>query len=159
MFNTVARWGFLGVVALVLLQAVPYGHDHINPPAGTEPAWNSPQTRDLAVGACFDCHSDQTVWPWYSSVAPVSWLIERDVTSGRRRLNFSQWGAEQRGARDAAETVQRGSMPPFYYAVPLLHPSAQLSSEARQTLAQGLQATLGGSVGSSEGEGRRGREQ
>jgi hypothetical protein len=115
----------------------------------SEPQWDSPQTRELAVRACFDCHSNQTVWPAYSSVAPLSWMIERDVASGRRRLNFSQWGTQQRGARDAAETVQRGSMPPFYYALPILHPQAQLSSQEKQSLAQGLQTTLGATLGSA----------
>ena len=56
------------------IQFVPYGRDHSNPPVIGEPTWNSPETRALAVRACFDCHSNETVWPWYSNIAPVSWL-------------------------------------------------------------------------------------
>ena len=55
---------------------VPFGHSHTNPPVTKEPAWNSPDTRALVQRACFDCHSNQTTWPWYSHVAPVSWLCK-----------------------------------------------------------------------------------
>jgi hypothetical protein len=84
----------VGVVVLFgLIQLVPYGRDHTNPPVVAEPAWDSPQTRALAVRACFDCHSNETVWPWYSNVAPASWLVQRDVDDGRRRLNWSEWSS------------------------------------------------------------------
>ena len=85
----------IGVIALVLLalliQLIPYGRDHTNPPVMQEPQWDSPQTRALTKRACFDCHSNETVWPWYSNVAPVSWLIYRDVSKGREHFNFSEW--------------------------------------------------------------------
>lgn len=81
----------VGLVALFLLiQLIPYGRQHTNPPVVAEPAWDSPQTRDLAVRACFDCLSNDTVWPWYSNVAPISWLVQRDIDEGRQRLNFSE---------------------------------------------------------------------
>ena len=65
------RWPLGGIVVLfVLLQLVPYGRDHANPPVRQEPAWDAPRTRELAGRACFDCHSNQTLWPWYASVAP-----------------------------------------------------------------------------------------
>ena len=133
-----------GVLVIVLLligiQLVPYGHDHTNPPVQSEPSWSSPAVRDLAVRACFDCHSNQTVWPWYSNIAPVSWLIQRDVDQGRRRLNFSEWSTRQRDARDAARQVQRGEMPQWYYV--MIHPAAKLSPDEVQTLVQGLNASL-----------------
>ena len=69
----------LGVIVFAAIQLVPFGHDHTNPPVVAEPAWDSPETRAFAVTACFDCHSNQTVWPWYSNIAPVSWLVQRDV--------------------------------------------------------------------------------
>jgi cytochrome c551/c552 len=139
------KQGMMGVVIAVVIlligiQVVPYGHDHANPPVQGEPKWSSPQVRELAARACFDCHSNETVWPWYSNVAPMSWLIQRDVDQGRRRLNFSQWNAPQRGSRDVAESIQRGSMPQWYYV--MLHPSAKLSSADIQTLVQGLGASL-----------------
>ena len=130
------------IVGGIAIQFIPYGHDHTNPPATTEIQWDSPQTRDLAVRACYDCHSNQTTWPWYSNIAPVSWLIQRDVQQGRARLNFSQWGAGRRGGGDAAEQLQRGSMPQWYYV--LLHPTASLTAAEKQTLIQGLQAVSGG---------------
>ena len=78
--------------AFLLIQLVPYGHAHDNPPVAAEPNWDSPQTRELAQRACFDCHSNETTWPWYSNVAPVSWLVQHDVDEGREYLNFSRWG-------------------------------------------------------------------
>ncbi len=141
------RWRVVGgvVIGLLvlfgLLQLVPVGRPRTNPPVRQEPAWDSPQTRALAVRACYDCHSNETVWPWYSALAPVSWLIQRDVTEGRRALNFSEWDRPQRKAREAAETVQRGTMPPWSYT--WLHPAARLTPEERAALIQGLRATLG----------------
>ena len=71
----------LGVLVglFVVMQAVPYGRDHTNPPVIVEPAWDSPRTRELAVRACFDCHSNETKWPSYSHVAPLSWVVQRHV--------------------------------------------------------------------------------
>jgi hypothetical protein len=102
-----------------------------------EPTWDDPRTRELTVRACFDCHSNQTVWPWYSNIAPISWLIQRDVKKGRRELNFSEWNKKQREARESAGTVRKGSMPPWYYPWP------RLSAAERQDLIRGLERTLG----------------
>lgn len=78
-------WAAVGMVVLFLAaQAVPYGRGHANAPVEREPLWDSSPTRDLAVRACFDCHSNQTLWPWYSTIAPASWFIQRDVDEGRR---------------------------------------------------------------------------
>ncbi|HWQ13294.1 MAG TPA: heme-binding domain-containing protein [Roseiflexaceae bacterium] len=134
------------------LQLVPYGREHSNPPVVAEPAWDSEQTRVLFMRACGDCHSNETRWPWYSSVAPVSWLVTRDVTEGRAKLNISEWGRAENEADEAAETVQKGSMPPWFY--PPLHPEAQLSAAERQQLIAGLLATFGGHGGEG-GEGAR----
>ncbi len=137
-------WRLLGAVVIlgVAIQLVPYGHSHTNPPVRKEPAWNSPATRELAVRACYDCHSNQTVWPWYSRIAPVSWLIQNDVDRGRRRLNFSEWDRPQRGARVSAidRRMQRGSMPPWYYI--LMHSQATLSEMEKQGLMRGLDVTV-----------------
>jgi len=65
-----------GGIVFIAMQLVPYGHAHTNPPVTGEPKWDSPQTRELAKRACFDCHSNETDWPWYSNIAPVSWLIQ-----------------------------------------------------------------------------------
>jgi len=129
------------VIGFILIQLIPYGRDHVNPPVVSEPQWDSPRTKELAQRACFDCHSNQTVWPWYSIIAPGSWLIYKDVVEGRSRLNFSDLGASQRGADEAAEIVMEGEMPPFQYI--LIHKNAILTSAEREELAKGLSVTLG----------------
>ena len=137
--------GCVAVVAIIVafviaLQIIPYGRAHTNPPVQAEPKWDSPQTRELAKWACFDCHSNETVWPWYSNVAPMSWLVQHDVDEGRSRLNFSEWNRPQREVRNATRQVQRGEMPPASYL--MLHPPARLSSEETLALIQGLNASL-----------------
>jgi hypothetical protein len=134
------RIAIAAVVLLALAQAVPYGRSHTNPPVLAEPQWSSAQTRVLARRACFDCHSNLTVWPWYSNVAPFSWLIQRDVDGGRSALNFSEWNSPQESAGEAAEAVSGGSMPPWYYTIQ--HPKAKLSANEKQSLIAGLAATL-----------------
>lgn len=143
-----------GLVVLgVLIQFVPYGHDHTNPPVMQEPQWDSLQTRALAKRACFDCHSNETVWPWYSSIAPASWLVYRDVAEGREHFNFSEWdmhpslpegqgqGEEhQHGPEVIKEVLESGEMPPKQYL--LLHPEARLSNEEVQLLIDGLTKSM-----------------
>jgi hypothetical protein len=136
---------------LVLIQLVPYGRNHTNPPKRVEPAWDSPATRELAVRACYDCHSNETVWPWYSRVAPASWLVQRDVENGRHELNFSEWDRPQEEADEAAQMVRKGKMPLSYYLP--AHPDARLSAPEKEALIAGLTATLGGEGGEGhEGE-------
>lgn len=104
----------VAVAGAVLIQAVPYGRSHKNPPVQSEPSWNSPRTRALAVKACFDCHSNETTWPWYSNIAPVSLIVQNHVDEGRASLNFSEWGRRQE-VRESAESVVEEEMPPAYY--------------------------------------------
>lgn len=138
----IVRLVVLALVALlVLAQLVPYGRDHTNPPVRAEPAWDRPATRDLARRACFDCHSNETRWPWYASVAPVSWLLQHDVDEGREDLNFSEWNRPYEEAGEAGETVLNRTMPPSSYL--LLHPEAKLTDAERKQLAAGLNATVG----------------
>lgn len=141
------RWKSLLAIAtavplglLALAQLVPYGRNHRNPPVMAEPTWNNPTTRALADRACFDCHSNQTRWPWYSHVAPMSWLVQDHVDEGRRELNFSEWSRGGFEAHEASETVREGEMPPRSYL--LLHPEARLTAPERQQLARGLDASL-----------------
>jgi hypothetical protein len=135
---------------LVVIQLVPYGRSHTNPPVTAEPTWDRPETRDLARRACFDCHSNETSWPWYANIAPASWLAQRHVTEGRRALNFSEWDRPQREAREAAESVREGEMPTRDYL--LIHPEARLDPAERLTLIRGLSASLG-SLAERRGEG------
>ena len=136
-------WGWrpVAIVAAVfgLMQLVPY-RIH-NPAVVAEPNWPNPQTRELAVRACYNCHSNQTVEPWYSKIAPVSWVLTNHVNDGRDQLNFSEWDARQaRQMRDAVETIEEGSMPPSYYTWFGLHRDAKLTPEEEATLIAGLQA-------------------
>lgn len=127
--------------AVIAIQLVPYGRAHDNPAIVAEPAWNAPYTRLLAARACFDCHSNETQWPWYSNIAPISWLVAHHVDEGRDALNFSEWQRVYEEADEAAETVREGEMPLASYLV--LHPHAQLSREEQRALSEGLTATLG----------------
>ncbi len=120
----------------IVIQLVPYGRNHTNPPVVSEPAWDNPRTRELAQRACFDCHSNETVWPWYSNIAPVSWLVYRDVEEGRGRLNFSEWGTRRQESGEIAEVVNGGYMPPSFYLP--MHPDANLTAAERQELVQGI---------------------
>jgi hypothetical protein len=141
--------GVLGLfVVFGLMQLVPYRVS--NPPVTGEPHWDSPQTRALVVAACYDCHSNQTKTPWYGKVAPISWWLTSHVDKGRAALNFSGWNRPQgRRALRAAETVQRGSMPPSYYTWFGLHSNAKLTSAQRAALVAGLIKTLGVSAPST----------
>ena len=130
-------------IGFVAIQLVPYGRAHTNPPVTGGPDWDSQVTRDLAVRACFDCHSNETIWPWYSHVAPVSMMVYRDVVRGREVLNFSEWDRQAWDAADSerlADVVARGQMPLPYYLV--LHPEAQLTAQQEGQLINGLLATL-----------------
>lgn len=133
MLLRIAGWA---AAAAILIQLVPFGRQHTNPPVAREPAWDSPQTRALAKRACFDCHSNETVWPWYASVAPVSWLTQRDVNGGRRHLNFSEWNKPQRHAGHVAEEIRGGDMPPWFYLP--MHPEAKLTAEEKAALIAGF---------------------
>lgn len=131
------RVGAFGLGALlVAIQFVPYGRDHDNPPVVQDAPWSTPEGRRLAVGACFDCHSNETRWPPYSHVAPMSWLVQRDVENGRRELNFSEWGRDD-NSDDLAEAVSSGSMPPRNYR--LLHPEARLSESEKAAIVRELE--------------------
>ena len=129
------------LVALVAIQAIPYGRPWANPSVVAEPAWDTAETRQLAQRACFDCHSNETRWPAYASVAPLSWLITRDVRKGRAVLNFSEWGRPQEEAGEAPEVVAEGEMPLVAYR--LMHPEARLTLAERDLLVRGLEATIG----------------
>ena len=152
MSRAVFLLGTAVMAAFLALQLVPYGRAHTNLPVTGEPAWDSPQTRAFAVRACFDCHSNETVWPWYSHIAPASWLIQRDVDQGRRKLNYSEWGRQQGEAEESSEVFQKGTMPPPYYSI--LHPDSILSAEERAQFTAGLIRTLGGEGEEDERESR-----
>ncbi|HSN92883.1 MAG TPA: heme-binding domain-containing protein [Anaeromyxobacteraceae bacterium] len=124
-------------VALALLgaaQLVPV--DRSNPPVESDVA-APPEVKAILRRACYDCHSHETVYGWHTRIAPVSWLVARDVEEGRERMNFSRWGAV--GAKRLSklrkklpEEVAEGEMPPWSYR--LAHPQARLSDADRAAL-------------------------
>jgi hypothetical protein len=136
----------VGAVLLVLaglIQLVPYGREHANPPVLRNAPWPDAQSEALSRRACYDCHSHETVWPWYSHIAPISWLVQRDVEEGREKLNFSTWGQGKQEIDDAIEVLRDGEMPPWNYLP--THPRARLSESEKEVLARGL-AALGAEV-------------
>lgn len=122
------------VIAAAAAQLVPV--DRSNPPVGIEldaPA----DVRAILERSCFDCHSHHTRWPWYSRVAPVSWLVARDVREGRREMNFSEWPAFDLEEQDhllasVVKQVERGKMPLPIYVI--MHGEARLSAADRRRL-------------------------
>jgi len=124
-----------------VMQLVPYGRSHSNPKVRLEPEWDSPRTRELAVRACFDCHSNETRWPWYANVAPMSWVVEYDVETARSVINFSEWNRSYPVAIYSNQSIVTGGMPPAKYRA--AHPEADLTNEERDDLMRGLSATLG----------------
>lgn len=130
------------IAIVVLIQFIPYGKDHNNPSITGEPAWDSERTRELFFKSCRDCHSNETLWPWYSNIAPASWLAQYDVEEGREHFNVSEWGRPGKNeGHEAAEEVRKGKMPPFFYLP--AHPEAKLAEEEKQELINGLVATFG----------------
>ena len=129
-----------GIALVVVAQFIPV--TGVNPPVDptqtiftrmTVPA----EVAGVLTRACQDCHSNQTVWPWYSRIAPVSWLVINDVDEGRRELNFSEWGRynerrQDRKLKEICEQVERGKMPMPIYTV--MHPQAKLTASDRKAL-------------------------
>lgn len=144
-----------GVIALIVfgaIQLIPVRGP--NPPIQREPVWDAPETRALAVEACFDCHSNETIWPWYAKIAPVSWVISYDVIEGREALNFSDWDQHERDdyvdpadpfppktlSERIEDEIRSGRMPPGTYQ--LMHAGARLSDAEKEALIAGLLATV-----------------
>lgn len=130
----IKRIGIGLLVILIVAQFVPVAQS--NPPERGKPAAPA-EVQMVLQHACYDCHSNETVWPWYSKIAPGSFLIARDVKEGRKELNFSLWNQydDRRKARKKKEIVkqvEKGEMPPWFYTP--LHPDAKLSEKDRASL-------------------------
>ncbi len=136
-------YALLTIATLGLIQVVPYGRDHSNPPITAEPEWSSPRTRELMVNACFACHSNEVEWPWYSNIAPMSWAITDHVDAGRSKVNYSEFATSAEEADETLQEVLDGSMPPGYFTSFGLHPEANLSTAEIDELVAGLRATPG----------------
>jgi mono/diheme cytochrome c family protein len=130
----------IGAALFLLIQLIPIGPQRTNPPVIAEPKWDSPQTRALAKRACFDCHSNEIKWPWYSRIAPVSWLLANDVLKGRAAFNFSDWHAGDMNSTVMAAQINSGRMPLPQYL--WMHPPARFTDAEKKLLIAGLTSTL-----------------
>ncbi len=113
-----------------------------NPKVENKVSWDSPQTKELFDRACADCHSNETNWPWYANIAPVSWKIIHSVNEGRSEMNVSTGKIGEMD--DLAKLINRDKMPPRDYV--LLHARAKLSRQEKQELIDGLVNTFGVSL-------------
>ena len=138
----VVRWVVLAVVVVFLaIQLVPVDRS-TRPVTAEVPA--PPEARAVLRRACYDCHSNETVWPWYSRVAPVSWLLARDVRKGRDELNFSTWDRystkeQVKKVKESWEQAAEGEMPPWFYLP--VHRDAVLSAEDKVVLREWAHGT------------------
>jgi hypothetical protein len=132
----------LGILLLIGAGIQLIRPERVNPTV--DPAWDllavttaPEEIRTILRRSCYDCHSNQTRWPWYSEIAPASWLTAQDVRNGRGHLNFSEWGKYPRGRQISrlemmGVELDKGSMPPGKYL--LLHRDASLTREETEKL-------------------------
>jgi len=131
----------IGVVAAAAIQFVPISRT--NPPVETEIA--APDSvQAILTRSCYDCHSNKTVWPWYSHVAPVAWLVASDVSGARKKMNFTTWNAysahqQAQKIKEIWTQVEPGDMPPWYYL--LEHKNARMSDNDKAVIRDWSQAT------------------
>jgi len=153
-----ARFGSIaalaGVATLAVAQFVPTKRTN---PRGqgalaARPAIEAPLRR-----ACYDCHSSETRWPWYSRVAPISWFVVRDVNLGRKEINFSQWGSyypatRRRKLQWMGRSLREENMPPWFYR--LTHRDAHLTDADRDALERWIESELGAPSAQASKQGK-----
>jgi heme-binding protein len=132
----IVRVGVSIVVVLVAIQFIRV--NSTNPPVDSDIP-TSLEVKSILRRACYDCHSNETIWPWYSHIAPISWLLAWDVRDGRDELNFSTWSQystqrQLKKLKESWEQIAEGDMPPWYYLLP--HPDARLAPAERDLLRQ-----------------------
>ena len=121
-------------VIIVAIQFIPV--NKTNPPVNAD--FNGPsEIKSILKRACYDCHSNETVWPWYSKIAPVSFVVASDVNDGREHLNFSEWGnlsrkKEIKSREEIWEEVSKEEMPLWQYKI--MHPEASLSQQDKSLI-------------------------
>jgi hypothetical protein len=140
------KWCFVGVA--ILFAALQFTTpSHTNPPVKSDflTIVNAPpKMAAMFRSACYDCHSNETRWPWYSQVAPMSWQIAQDVNGGRAQLNLSEWPSDPKRAwkrmEDMSEEIDQKDMPLKKYT--LIHKDARLTDDQRNDLTQWLDAQV-----------------
>ncbi len=127
--------GLLFLAGLLLIQLIPY--ERSNPKSDPRLEIDAPpEVMEIFKRSCYDCHSNETKWPWYSAVAPIKWFVARDVKVGRQWLNFSEWKGYDEKRR---ERLKEMIFVAVGLAMPLgtyvkAHPEAALSGEDRETI-------------------------
>ncbi len=129
--------GALAVVALIVAQFFPV--DRSNPPVVSDLS-APPEVKAILQRACYDCHSNETRWPWYTHIAPVSWVMAYDVREGRHSMNYSNWGKLDEGVRVrllrlTQRDVNNARMPPWFYIYPM-HLEARLAAGDRSRISE-----------------------
>ena len=124
----------LGLSAALGIQLIPV--EHSNPPVESD-LFATPEVKAVLKRSCYACHSNETPWPWYGHVAPISWLFNEEVLEGRSEMNFSTWKKYRLGERsdyfeDMIEQVKSKEKPPWYFR--LIDPSIQLSTREIEML-------------------------
>lgn len=134
MYSKLLKLVLLVVILVAVIQLIPV--DRSNPAISAN--ISSPEKIAAVLRrSCYDCHSNETVWPWYSRIAPVSWLVAHDVQEGREQLNFSRWGeySEQKTNKlkqKIWEVIDEGEMPPLIYLP--AHTEARLSDRDKRDI-------------------------
>ena len=139
----VLKWAVV-VIALLFVGAQAYRPDRTNPAVDERKTLRAntqltPEVAAILERSCNDCHSNETTWPWYSNVSPVSWFLKNHVEEGRRELSFSEWATypkrkRERKLHEICQKVESGAMPLKSYLP--LHPSARLSDEDKRVLCE-----------------------
>ena len=131
------RLGIAIIIVLVGIQLIPV--NRTNAAVTREVKWDASVTHDLAQRACFDCHSNETTWPWYGYVAPISWRLADHINEGREVLNFSTWDQPNTDLDEVVESIDENEMPLSDFL--LMHPEAKLTAAEKATLVAGFRAT------------------
>jgi len=136
MWKWLVRIGIVGIAVFALIQLVPYGWTHSNPPVVRDAPWPDVESEAIARESCYSCHSNETDWPAYSYVAPMSWLVRADVDKARDEFNFSDWDESGDDADKAFDVIEDGEMPLPRYT--MIHRSARLTDAEAQILLAAL---------------------
>ena len=139
--NKTAKKILIGLLIIfVIIQLIPANRPDTNTDLSNDLITTENVPDEVAAilhKACYDCHSNQTRYPWYSYVAPVSWLVAKDTREGREELNFSEWNTLSKRKKikildEMGEEVEEGEMPMKIYTI--IHRDANLMDQERETL-------------------------
>jgi hypothetical protein len=149
MISKIKRGAALLGALVIALGAAQFAPSRRADPPVLAPLAAPPEVAAILTRSCGDCHSNDTRWPWYTSVAPISWLANRDVEGGRRQINFSDWSAYNSAARRhklnwMRRALATETMPPLEYQ--LAHPGAHLDAASRAVLIHWIDAGLHGAT-------------